>query len=304
MKVCKMVQEYALQSGYAQQISKYLANALGVDASEIRAVKIEKAGVWEIIKFVHNWQQVARATRATWREPVPWVPWVTFWSPASKAEKSYAPFSMSSIGDFQITGAHFEYHVDKHPEFAGLLEDLMVDHRIPGHKIHLPQEPEIRQMRNGSLIGRMHYYFGDSQERLCIPVEPKDVKYVPEAEHQLEQEHYCIHGKDAPVNPFEPSPKDSEKLSVVEIVFGVSRESTNGKRHLEETLEGLPVPADGLSLSTVHNGNYSHIELSTPYRPFIEIRLDEPLSEEPLSEENWTNQIALARRLEQMFKTK
>jgi len=283
---------------YTPQISRYLANALGVDASEIRTLKIDKAGDPEIIKFALNWQQVARARRVTWRDSVPWV---TFWLPASEAEKSYAPFSMSYIGDFQISGATFSYNVDKHPEFAGILNNLMEIYRIPEHKIYWAPEPKIYRMRNGSLEGRMSYYLGDSQEELCIPVEPEDVKYVPEADEQPEQGHHCIHGESAPVNPFGISPKDSKKLSVVNITFQVSKESPNGRKYLEETLEGLPVPADGLSLSYKHNGNYSHVRLRTPYKPSIEISLD-PLSEGPLSEENWRNQIALARRLEEMFK--
>ncbi|MCH8004482.1 MAG: hypothetical protein IH934_07690 [Nanoarchaeota archaeon] len=307
----KMFQEYI------PQISKYLANAVGVNPSKIIVGEVIQDGsfIWGPFKipFLLDGQEIGYASANNENS----VPLVTFRLPPSEAGKSYAPFSMKSLTGFDLgfdlKGVRLTYYINEHPEFKEVLKHLRVNERIPRQKICGGNEPEVYPLKNGDLEGKMIYILGTpSEERLCIQVEPKDVKYIPEADEQVEQQHHCIHGEDAPVNPFDTNPKNAKELSVVSITLSrlidpIPELSIHTSNYLEETLEGLLVPADGLALEGIHTLQNEKqgglkiitpvVKLRTPYENFIEIKLNDPLTEE-----DWENKIKLARNLEAMFK--
>jgi len=298
---------------YNSQVSKYLANYLA-NVFEVKpsAIAIREGGKIAIregvkignssllkISFSLSGQEIARAN---FMSKLHGVSGLGIYLPSSDALKSYVPFSMNHVGDFGISSASFTYRTSEHPELIEVLKDSRVNYRIPRHKISRVSEPSITHFTNGTLEGAMSHYFGKPQEEaLCIPVEPTDVKYVPEADKQ--PEHYCIHGESAPVNPFETNPEDAEQLSAVRISLNASRNSLDGRKYLEETLEGLPLPSYGLSLDGMYNGQNGWVSLRTTYKPYIRFFLDGSASDESLIVRNLENLIKLARSLEMMLKS-
>ena len=100
---------------------------------------------------------------------------------------------------------------------------------------------------------------------------------------------------------------------------------SEGLKHLEGILDGLPVPTDGLELGGNYNNHYrnerprtnyelnwEHIgsEVWSGYPPDWSVRLRTPsspsvaikLSDDPLNPNNWGNAVNLARSLEAMFR--
>lgn len=284
-----ILQEYAQD---AQKISGHLANALGVERSKIIVGELK----YNSIPFLFDGREVARIYGGNYSNGN--VSRVYFKLPAHDAGKSSAIFSIEHIGDLKLSTAYLTYHVDKHPEFIEVVRDLR-QKRIPKEEILFAAEPMVlpTMCGDGSLEGAMAYYLGTSPDnRLCVEVEPKDVKYVPEASEQPEQGHHCIHGEDAPLNPFEINPGNGKMISSVRI--SLIQNSDIGRKRLEELLEGLPVPADGLALSGYgYNDEYREVRLRTPSDPFINI-----VVAKPFIEKNWEDSVALARNLEKMFK--
>lgn len=272
---------------YIQQVSGHLASQFGVNASEIE-VKREPTRYTGAVQLLLNGQIVGLVSGLSADN---WMPGGNFKLPASEAGKLIAPFSMKNTNGIEISGVDLTYYIDAHPELAEVLNDLRVNHRIPGHRV-ISGNTIISQKRDGSVEAKVNYILVESQGRLCTLVDPEHVKYVPEAREQPEQAHFCIHGESAPVNPFDIEPKDFKKISVVHI--GLNRLRYN-EICLEETLRGLPMPADGLELS--YSGHSKFVRLRTPTEPFVQINI-----QDPSSEENWRSQIALARQLEAMFK--
>lgn len=279
--------ELKMTERYIQQVSGHLASQFGVNASEVE-VKREPRGYADTVQLLLNGQEVGIVSGLSADY---WMPRGNFNLPASEAGKLIAPFSMKNTNGFGISGVYLTYCINEHPELAEVLNDLRVNHRIPEHMV-ISGNIIISQKRDGSVEAEVDYTLAESHGRLCTLVDPEHVKYVPEAREQPEQAHFCIHGESAPVNPFDIEPKHSKKISVVKI--GLNRLGYDGIR-LEETLSGLPVPADGLELS--YSGHYKFVRLRTPTEPFIQLSI-----QDPLNEENWRSQIALARSLEAMFK--
>lgn len=218
----------------------------------------------------------------------------------SDSSQLYAPFNLDSIKDLRLERIRVDYNISEHPEFRELLKNLMSTKRIPKEKLHAHLELDIFDYRLDGLYGFMEYTFGRPKKNkpLCIEVDyVKGLKeLVPEADEQKEQEHWCIHGETAPFIPFNP-----DKFS--EISIGLKSTGDNrGNHYLNEFLDGLLVPADGLTIEGFYGSEAGRVKSKTPYYPTInnfEISMYKPESRD-----NWLNLIKLARRIEEMFKTK
>jgi len=279
---------------HSQKISNYLAKAIGANTSEITVGEERYKSSYRMeIPFLHNGLEIASAQPKDGR-----IPKLTFQLPASDAGKPFAPYSVEHMGNFEPSEAVLTYHIDKHPESVEILKNLRAK-RLPERKIYVGAQPIIGQMENGGWYGVVLYILGTPREPLCLPVDPQFVKYVPEAEEQPDQEHHCIHGESAPVNPFDPNPPDSEKLSIVKITLADNNPLDPGrKEYLEEILGQIPIPADGLELYSRSKAmRFSGIKLRTPHEPFVKLWIDDPLVEQ-----NWENAINLAKNTEAMFK--
>lgn len=217
--------------------------------------------------------------------------------PSENGMNSCAGFSRDVLGDFILRGVGITYHIDTHPEFEELLEDLRINKRIPKEELRYALEPAIMNGKNG-LEGHVYYYFGiPKEDRLCIRVDKDKKEYFPEAEEQSDQgtDHVCMHGEDAPFNPFK-KPDSSPSFSKIRINLSYSGNHNPESRYLEEFLEGLPLPADGISLDGYFGSKSAYITLTTPEDHFLDIWVNNPETEE-----DFEKAVALARRLENMF---
>lgn len=304
----------------AQIIAGYLANAIGVEPRKIEVIIKDQYEA----SFLLDGREVATSYAPSAPSGV-----VIFQLPASHQKKSYAPFSWAytNVYGHEFSSVRLTYDIASNPEFVEVLKDLRQT-RIPKHKIFLADGPDVfAETRHfplfldehdftGRLVGGIIYFLGDNYKlgdpkegELHIKVNEKDRIYVPEADaqHYHEQSRYCIFGESAPFNPFDTNPKDAQPLSRVFIVLNLIKPndfgySPNGIRHLEEILEGVPVPADGLHVRRDghdYDGNttFADIQLKTPFRNTIQVGMGDPLNRK-----NWEDVVKLARSLEEMFK--
>ncbi|MEK6828332.1 MAG: hypothetical protein AABX78_03195, partial [Nanoarchaeota archaeon] len=189
-----------------KEISKYLASAIGIDISRLSIGEARTYGI-DVhnveIPFVFNGQEVAIGYAIKNFK----IHAVRFQLPSLNEGLLYAPFSLDAIKGFSLESVTATYHIHRHPEFHELLENLRETKRIPRQKLFKAKEPNIFPLGNVCLIAKVVYIFGTPlEDRLCIPVEPRDLEYFPEAEEQIDQGHACMHGESAPYNPFKTNP--------------------------------------------------------------------------------------------------
>lgn len=282
------------QTYETREIRDHLASAIGVDSSRLLVgeEKLVGSGNSSLLKvpLILDDREIAISRS----RPDSGVYSVNLKLPSSIDRASHAPFSREAIGEFHVVYFEATYDIDRHPEFRELLRDLRENKRMPGQIISHANEPSIQTLKDGRLNGRMIYRLGDPEkDGLCVQVEPYHLKYVPEAKGQMDRGHYCIHGETAPYNPFDTNPKDATELSVVQIVLG----DRSNYGYLDDFLGGLQVPSDGLKMQVWDGTTNATIRLRTPDEQFIDILLSNIKSSE-----SWDNKVALARKLEEMFK--
>lgn len=218
-----------------------------------------------------------------------------------RSSKLYAPFTLESITDFWLDSFEVTYHINRHPQFKRLLEELRRTIRIPKEKLYGHIQPHIDDDKFWGPVGVMEYIFGNprNNNRLCVQVDPirelKELKkLVPEVEEQKKQKHYCIHGETAPFIPFNP-------YRFTEISIILSRtDDIEGFSYLNEFVDSLIVPSGGLTISGFHDNGRGTIKTRTPYNPTM--RHFEIIIRNPEERDNWINLVRTARRLEEMFK--
>lgn len=287
-----------------KQIITNLSSSTGVQPSDINTKVILRGdpgfnyGIQgRQVSFSHKGQQLARGyvSHHPGHPENDRIYAVSLLLPPLSNTNPLAPFSLEAVGNFWFNMVTTSYYFDSHPEFKYLLQDLRQSKRIPIQSLEFSEEPSVFREQDVGLVGSIQHWFGKPYEdRLCIKVDRKIQKYVPEAEEQSNKEHVCIHGDTAPFNPF-----DVSELSAVKITLHNNSYGHASERRLEEFLEGLPVPADGLEVGGElggRGGQYGIARLKTPEDPFLET-----LILDPKKQENWAGMASLARRLEGMF---
>jgi hypothetical protein len=195
------------------------------------------------------------------------------------------------LEDFKFDRVPICYKRNSLPEFNEVVEELRQTRRIPIEQLSSVSELIVHRKygdNDGFFYGKASYEFGLPRlERLCMVVDPGLKEVVPEAEKQIDQDHDCIHGRDAPFIPFWPPKCDKIEIDLVV-------KSDEGDVYLKKFLDGLLVQQD-LYLSVENDsGVYLY---RNPSHSVYEVSI-----RNPNNKGNIDNLLTLMRRLEDMFK--